>query len=232
MIRVNISWGPLNRTAEIHESTGKRLNDFAGKWRQEGETWGRFVERVLDVFEAHCKANAGRPEPEDPFRGVKRVDGGRSSVRVLMLLFLNVAALVFMVQGRWLWALFASLPAMILAWPTFRELWRLWKMSRIIRRTFGQGGPPGSAQSPAEMFGANFLKGEGTSRTEPLQELFPAVAPPHAESEKDVADGVCCSCNYSGFEETECPARTDKTHCVHWWDGPDAEGVSFEGKEG
>lgn len=36
-------------------------------------------------------------------------------------------------------------------------------------------------------------------------------------------DGTCCSCGdtgeYNDGEETPCPAREDKTHCVHWWDG-------------
>ena len=32
--------------------------------------------------------------------------------------------------------------------------------------------------------------------------------------------GRCCCCGYEGQEETECPKRQDKTHCVHWWDGP------------
>lgn len=32
-------------------------------------------------------------------------------------------------------------------------------------------------------------------------------------------DGVCCSCGYDGTEETTCEARTDRTHCEHWWDG-------------
>jgi hypothetical protein len=34
------------------------------------------------------------------------------------------------------------------------------------------------------------------------------------------AGGACCSCGYGGEWETECPARGDGTHCVHWWDGP------------
>ena len=33
------------------------------------------------------------------------------------------------------------------------------------------------------------------------------------------SSGVCCSCGYSGEEETECPKREDKTHCEHWWEG-------------
>ena len=34
-----------------------------------------------------------------------------------------------------------------------------------------------------------------------------------------VPGGTCCSCGYDGQEETECPKRADRTHCVHWWDG-------------
>ena len=34
--------------------------------------------------------------------------------------------------------------------------------------------------------------------------------------------GRCCSCGYEGEKETSCKPRTDKTHCVHWWDGPTA----------
>jgi hypothetical protein len=37
-------------------------------------------------------------------------------------------------------------------------------------------------------------------------------------AKQDYQLGVCCSCGYSGEEETECQAREDKTHCVHWWD--------------
>ena len=36
-------------------------------------------------------------------------------------------------------------------------------------------------------------------------------------------NGVCCRCGYSGEEETDCPARGDHTHCVHWWEGPDGD---------
>lgn len=34
-------------------------------------------------------------------------------------------------------------------------------------------------------------------------------------------NGTCCSCDYNGEEESECPKREDKIHCEHWWDGPD-----------
>ena len=34
-----------------------------------------------------------------------------------------------------------------------------------------------------------------------------------------IPGGTCCSCGYAGQEETECPKREDRTHCVHWWDG-------------
>lgn len=33
--------------------------------------------------------------------------------------------------------------------------------------------------------------------------------------------GTCCSCGYSGTGETECKSREDRTHCEHWWDGPE-----------
>lgn len=33
-------------------------------------------------------------------------------------------------------------------------------------------------------------------------------------------DGVCCACLYQGEDETPCYAREDRTHCVHWWEGP------------
>ena len=36
-------------------------------------------------------------------------------------------------------------------------------------------------------------------------------------------NGVCCNCGFSGEEETVCPAREDKTHCVHWFEGPDGD---------
>jgi len=35
------------------------------------------------------------------------------------------------------------------------------------------------------------------------------------------SDGTCCSCSYSGNDETPCLKREDKIHCVHWWEGPD-----------
>jgi hypothetical protein len=35
--------------------------------------------------------------------------------------------------------------------------------------------------------------------------------------------GTCCSCGYSGPEETECPTRADRAHCAHWWDGTDGD---------
>lgn len=37
-------------------------------------------------------------------------------------------------------------------------------------------------------------------------------------------DGVCCDCGYDGQEETPCPKRDDRTHCVHWWDGDEEDG--------
>lgn len=36
---------------------------------------------------------------------------------------------------------------------------------------------------------------------------------------REAVDGVCCTCGYHGTEETPCPSRSDKTHCVHWWEG-------------
>jgi hypothetical protein len=33
--------------------------------------------------------------------------------------------------------------------------------------------------------------------------------------------GRCCTCGYDGPDETPCLSREDRTHCVHWWDGPD-----------
>ena len=36
-------------------------------------------------------------------------------------------------------------------------------------------------------------------------------------------NGVCCGCGYDGEDETPCVGRSDGTHCVHWWDGPDDE---------
>lgn len=37
--------------------------------------------------------------------------------------------------------------------------------------------------------------------------------------------GVCCSCGDKGEsnEETPCPKRHDRIHCVHWWDVPEKE---------
>ena len=35
-------------------------------------------------------------------------------------------------------------------------------------------------------------------------------------------DGQCCSCGYTGSEETPCPTMEDHVHCVHWWEGMDA----------
>lgn len=57
----------------------------------------------------------------------------------------------------------------------------------------------------------------------------PAKPPfvPLSETEKrlglDARDGVCCSCGYDGDEDTPCLNRTDRVHCVHWWDGPTTE---------
>lgn len=45
-------------------------------------------------------------------------------------------------------------------------------------------------------------------------------------------DGICCACGDTGEhkdgEETECPAREDKTHCNHWWDGPRRETMTVQ----
>jgi len=43
-----------------------------------------------------------------------------------------------------------------------------------------------------------------------------------------VRDGQCCSCQYEGTEETACERRDDKTHCVHWWDGPSTNNTVSE----
>lgn len=42
-----------------------------------------------------------------------------------------------------------------------------------------------------------------------------------AEVDRATLPGQCCECLYAGERETPCPYRLDKTHCVHWWDGPD-----------
>ena len=47
------------------------------------------------------------------------------------------------------------------------------------------------------------------------------------DKEKPIS-GICCSCGYSGKEETPCSQREDKTHCEHWWDGAD-EGEALRG---
>lgn len=36
-------------------------------------------------------------------------------------------------------------------------------------------------------------------------------------------DGVCCDCGNTKPQETPCPKRKDKTHCVHWWEGENEE---------
>ena len=36
-------------------------------------------------------------------------------------------------------------------------------------------------------------------------------------------DGKCCSCGYTGEEETRCPKRDDEIHCVHWSQGPGSD---------
>lgn len=41
--------------------------------------------------------------------------------------------------------------------------------------------------------------------------------------------GVCCSCGFSGDEETDCPARDDAIHCEHWWDGPAGDDPEHSG---
>jgi hypothetical protein len=48
-----------------------------------------------------------------------------------------------------------------------------------------------------------------------------AIANTATEESHLPINGTCCSCGYSGGEETECPAREDKVHCNHWWDGPE-----------
>ena len=34
-------------------------------------------------------------------------------------------------------------------------------------------------------------------------------------------NGTCCSCEYSGEEETVCLVQKDGVHCNHWWEGSD-----------
>lgn len=44
----------------------------------------------------------------------------------------------------------------------------------------------------------------------------------------DIAsNGVCCSCGHSGEEETDCPVRGDRTHCVHWFMVATSAGISI-----
>ena len=42
-------------------------------------------------------------------------------------------------------------------------------------------------------------------------------------SEDKPKDGKCCACSYEGTEETDCLAREDGIHCVHWWEGVEGE---------
>lgn len=42
--------------------------------------------------------------------------------------------------------------------------------------------------------------------------------PKLAAGERPAKYGTCCACGYEGDEETLCPNRKDKIHCVHWWD--------------
>jgi hypothetical protein len=44
---------------------------------------------------------------------------------------------------------------------------------------------------------------------------------PASSAERTPVDGTCCSCGYNGAEDTPCQAREDRTHCEHWWDGPE-----------
>jgi hypothetical protein len=39
--------------------------------------------------------------------------------------------------------------------------------------------------------------------------------------QKKTEDGTCCYCGYNGTVETPCEESPDKSHCVHWWDGPE-----------
>ena len=49
---------------------------------------------------------------------------------------------------------------------------------------------------------------------------LPGVGAAAVSARKREQLGTCCACGYSGEEETECPARKDRCHCVHWWDAP------------
>lgn len=49
--------------------------------------------------------------------------------------------------------------------------------------------------------------------------LAKAKEKPEHKEQDEAKDGVCCSCGYEGQDETPCPAREDKIHCEHWWDG-------------
>lgn len=42
--------------------------------------------------------------------------------------------------------------------------------------------------------------------------------------------GTCCSCGYTGEEETTCPRAVDGQHCEHWWDGTEEQAEAEERK--
>jgi hypothetical protein len=68
---------------------------------------------------------------------------------------------------------------------------------------------------------ANVVTGYATCRMATCSKTFPApgVRQPYECQAKQVSSGVCCSCGYSGEDESPCPKREDGTHCNCWWDG-------------
>lgn len=42
-------------------------------------------------------------------------------------------------------------------------------------------------------------------------------------------DGICCSCSYSGEEETPCLKQEDGHHCIHWYEGESPDSTKEQG---
>lgn len=68
------------------------------------------------------------------------------------------------------------------------------------------------------------LVGDGCDACNPelARELSQEVSMEKEKSRK-AKDGRCCSCGYECDEQTPCPSREDKIHCVHWWEKAEDE---------
>lgn len=152
--------GPLVAEYPVALSTLNKAREFDRKYRQEGETVEHFIGRIMAVFE-----NLHAPQIP-PARESPREKGQVSGLLLVMVLasivlgFVmgplqgistiagGIVGLVVMALNGSPWlagAIAAATSFLFIMSPVLARAWIRRKMYKILKRSFEDGGPPGSA---------------------------------------------------------------------------------------